>query len=248
MTGKPETDDQMERRIAKEEAELAKWDQAAVDVRIAAIEAFLQHAERVGFGDAGDDGTDGLSHARAELDQLALGSPEGTPRTAGHVWAVPYVDWPALSIVGARAHLQVAASSREVRDGKRSRDRSECSSPGLSACQSFTFREARIVRSPLSTDAGAVRLCEIARELDTRFTAGGLTHDFEARSREEVADILACRPRFTSCGPWLAGRPNPNGAIRHAECLSHGGRSRTAVVNLANERCGVARRRLPVAR
>jgi hypothetical protein len=76
VKGHLETDEQMAARIAGEEAALAAWDQAAVDARIAAIEGFLQHAERVGFSDAGDDGTDGVSHARAELDQLRFGPPK----------------------------------------------------------------------------------------------------------------------------------------------------------------------------
>jgi hypothetical protein len=104
-------------------------------------------------------------------------------------------------------------------------------------------------RVPL-TDPHAETIIGIGRDLERRFEAGSLTHDFDADARDEVARVLDHRrlQSFTSCGPWLAAYPNPSGKVLHAECMAHHGRSRTAVVNLRNERCGVARRRLPAAR
>jgi hypothetical protein len=74
--GELETDEQMAHRIAYQEEQLAKWDQAAADARIALIEAFLEHAERVGFSYGGTEGDDGLSEARGELDRLRSGPPK----------------------------------------------------------------------------------------------------------------------------------------------------------------------------
>ena len=72
--------------------------------------------------------------------------------------------------------------------------------------------------------------------------------DVEAAKRYDGVPANS-REGAKSCGPWMAGDPSPlSGRIKNAICTKHGGKSRGPTVNLAYERCSVARRILPKRR